>query len=143
MVSFWLLLSVMAEALKGVYRPRNPQSTSFYRLVEDHGERLKNVYPDRYEHQFGYYRPITDEVFFRYLDCGILRCGFARIRCERCHHEYLLPDVAQGGTDYRRAGPDDPLMEASITKAGWSLMMLKGENDWRDISSGPLYLWND
>jgi hypothetical protein len=36
MVSFWLLPSVMAEALKGVYRPRNPQATSFYQLVEDH-----------------------------------------------------------------------------------------------------------
>src|SRR3990172_12570017 len=59
-------------------------------LVEDHGERLKNVYPDRYEHQFGYYRPITEEVFFRYLDCGILRYGFARIRCDHCYNEYLL-----------------------------------------------------
>jgi len=80
----------MAEALKGVYRPRNPQATPFYHLVEDHGERLKNVYPDRYEHQFGYYRPITEEVFFRYLDCGILRYGFARIRCDHCYNEYLL-----------------------------------------------------
>ncbi|MBI5096483.1 MAG: transposase zinc-binding domain-containing protein [Nitrospirae bacterium] len=80
----------MAEALKGEYRPRNPQATPFYQLVEDHGERLKNVYPDRYEHQFGYYRPITEEVFFRYLDCGILRYGFARIRCDHCYNEYLL-----------------------------------------------------
>ena len=80
----------MAEALKGVYRPRNPQATSFYQLVEDHGERLKNVYPDRYDHQFGYYRPITKEVFFKYLDCGILRYGFARIRCDHCHNEYLI-----------------------------------------------------
>src|SRR3990170_7511702 len=61
----------MAEALKGVYRPRNPQATPFYHLVEDHGERLKNVYPDRYERQFGYYRPITEEVFFRYLDFSL------------------------------------------------------------------------
>ena len=80
----------MAEALKGVYKPRDPQSTSFYQLVEDHGERLKNVYSDRYEHQFGYYRSITEKVFFRYLDCGILRHGFARIRCDHCHNEYLL-----------------------------------------------------
>ena len=80
----------MAEALKGVYKPRNPQSTSFYQLVEDHGERLKNVYSDRYEHQFGYYRSITEKVSFRYLDCGVLRHGFARIRCDQCHNEYLL-----------------------------------------------------
>src|SRR3990170_3451220 len=81
---------IMAEALQGVYRPRRPQTTSFYQLVEDHSERLKNVYPDRYERQFGYYRPVTEEVFFRYLDCGILRYGFARIRCYHCHNEYLL-----------------------------------------------------
>src|SRR3990172_5281232 len=80
----------MAEALKGVYKPRNPQSTSFYKLVEDHGERLKNVYSDRYEHQFGYYRSITEKVFFKYLDCGILRHGFARIHCDHCHNESLL-----------------------------------------------------
>src|SRR3990172_5380297 len=70
---------IMAEALQGVYRPRRPQTTSFYQLVEDYGEHLKNVYPDRYERQFGYYRPITEKVFFKYLDCGILRHGFARI----------------------------------------------------------------
>src|SRR3972149_11451511 len=81
----------MAQALKGVYRPRTPQSTSFYQLVQDHGECLKNAYPDQYEQQFGYYRPIIEKVFFRYLDCGILRCGFARIRCDHCHSEYLLP----------------------------------------------------
>ncbi|MBI5096611.1 MAG: transposase zinc-binding domain-containing protein [Nitrospirae bacterium] len=81
----------MAEALKGVYRPRTPQSTSFYQLIQDHGERLKNAYPDQYEQRFGYYRPITEKVFFRYLDCGILRYGFARIRCDHCHSEYLLP----------------------------------------------------
>ncbi len=80
----------MAEAFKGVYRPRNHQATPFYQLVEDHGEWLRNVYPDRYEHQFGYYRPITEEVFFRYLDCGILRYGFACIRCDHCRNEYLL-----------------------------------------------------
>ncbi len=81
----------MAEALHGICKSRNPQSTPFYQLVEDYGERLKNVYPDRYEHQFGYYRPVTEKTFFRYLDCGILRCGFARIRCDHCHSEYLLP----------------------------------------------------
>lgn len=80
----------MAESLQGIYRPRNPTATPFYQLVEDHGERLKQVYPDRYEHQFGFYRPITEKVFFRYLDCGILENGFARIRCDHCHHEYLL-----------------------------------------------------
>jgi ribosomal protein S27E len=29
-------------------------------------------------------------VIYRYLDCGDLHMGFARVRCENCGHEYLL-----------------------------------------------------
>nr|MBC8362431.1 transposase zinc-binding domain-containing protein [Candidatus Desulfatibia profunda] len=29
-------------------------------------------------------------MIYRYLDCGILHNGFARVRCEDCGHEYLL-----------------------------------------------------
>lgn len=28
-------------------------------------------------------------VIFKYLDCGDLHFGFARVRCEECGHEYL------------------------------------------------------
>ena len=30
-------------------------------------------------------------VIYKYLDCGDLHQGFARVKCEECHHEYLLP----------------------------------------------------
>lgn len=30
------------------------------------------------------------DVIYKYLDCGDLHCGFARVRCEHCGHEYLL-----------------------------------------------------
>ncbi len=29
-------------------------------------------------------------VIYKYLDCGDLHFGFARVRCEECGHEYLL-----------------------------------------------------
>ncbi|MDI6755284.1 MAG: transposase zinc-binding domain-containing protein [Thermodesulfobacteriota bacterium] len=29
-------------------------------------------------------------MIYRYLDCGVLRNGFARVRCGECGHEYLL-----------------------------------------------------
>ena len=29
-------------------------------------------------------------VIYKYLDCGDLHFGFARVRCEDCGHEYLL-----------------------------------------------------
>ena len=30
------------------------------------------------------------KVIYRYLDCGILHNGFARVKCGECGHEYLL-----------------------------------------------------
>jgi hypothetical protein len=29
-------------------------------------------------------------VVYRYLDCGDLHNGFARVKCKDCCHEYLL-----------------------------------------------------
>ena len=34
--------------------------------------------------------PVLD-VIYKYLDCGDLHQGFDRIKCNDCHHEYLLP----------------------------------------------------
>jgi len=30
------------------------------------------------------------DVIYKYLDCGDLHFGFARIKCSICGHEYLL-----------------------------------------------------
>jgi len=32
----------------------------------------------------------TQDVIYRYLDCGDLHNGFARVKCKDCGHEYLL-----------------------------------------------------
>ncbi|WP_234981209.1 transposase zinc-binding domain-containing protein [Desulfopila aestuarii] len=32
----------------------------------------------------------------KYLECGDLHEGFARIRCPDCHHEYLLAFSCRG-----------------------------------------------
>ncbi len=34
--------------------------------------------------------PYVIEVIYRYLDCGDLHFGFARVKCEDCGHEFLL-----------------------------------------------------
>jgi len=73
-----------------VYRPRNPKQTPYYRCVEDHLENLEQVYEDRFERTYGFFRPHVKQVMERYLDCGNLLNGFARIKCEDCGHEYLL-----------------------------------------------------
>lgn len=30
------------------------------------------------------------DVIYRYLDCGDLKCGFARVKCIECDHEFLV-----------------------------------------------------
>ena len=53
-------------------------------------------YEERYQPRYGYLRPIIPEVVNKYLDCGDLERGFARIRCEHCNHEYLLAFSCKG-----------------------------------------------
>jgi ribosomal protein S27E len=86
----------MAECAKGVYRPRRPRETAFYRLVEEHYERFEQVYPERYEDRYGFFRPVIRETVYKYLGCGDLKQGFARVRCRDCGHEYLLAYFCKG-----------------------------------------------
>jgi hypothetical protein len=74
----------------GIYRPRQPENSAYYQCVEDHFEDFEQVYEERFERAYGFYRPYLRSVIYRYLDCGILRNGFARVRCGECGHEYLL-----------------------------------------------------
>ncbi len=65
----------------GVYEPRNPRATSFYALVEDYYQEFERVCDDRYQQQYGPWRPVIGEVMRKYLDCGGLHRGFARLGC--------------------------------------------------------------
>lgn len=73
-----------------VYRPRKPQESQYYQCVEDNFEMLEQVYDDRFATKYGFFRPYVRQVIHRFLDCGILHNGFARVRCGDCGHEYLL-----------------------------------------------------
>ncbi len=72
------------------YRPRKPQSSAYYQCVEAHFEVFEQVYEDRFVRRYGFFRPYVSRVIQRYLDCGVLHNGFARVRCGDCGHEYLL-----------------------------------------------------
>lgn len=74
-----------------LYEPRNPRKTTYFQCVQAHFEDLEMVWDDRYERQYGFFRPYVRDVIYRYLDCGDLHLGFARVRCQDCGHEYLLP----------------------------------------------------
>ena len=73
-----------------VYQPRNPKASAYYRCVEDHFEQLETVWDERYQRRFGFWRSYVTDVIRRYLDCGDLHFGFARVKCEDCGYKYLL-----------------------------------------------------
>ena len=74
----------------GLYRPRRPRASPLYRLLEEHFAEFSTVYDERFAHRYRYWRPVIAEVVEKYLACGILEHGFARVRCGACKHEYLL-----------------------------------------------------
>lgn len=73
-----------------IYRSRNPQATDYYRCIEEHPEPFIQRYEERFERAYGFFRPYLQQVIYRYLDCGNLHNGFARVKCRECNHEYLL-----------------------------------------------------
>ena len=73
-----------------VYRPRSPQVSQYYQCVEDHFETFEQVYDEQFSRQGSAWFRYLKQVIYRYLDCGILHNGFARVKCGECGHEYLL-----------------------------------------------------
>jgi len=74
----------------GVYRPRRPRASPLYGLLDRRFRHLSLVYDERFAHTYGPWRAVVPAVVDRFLACGILEHGFARIRCDACAHEYLL-----------------------------------------------------
>jgi hypothetical protein len=72
-----------ATTQEQVHRPRNPRASPLYRCVCEHADELREA---------GHiHRRVEDETLDRFLDCGDLHKGFARVHCDACGHEYLLP----------------------------------------------------
>jgi len=66
------------------------QRKLYYRCVEDYFETFVQNYDEHFSRQYGFWRPYVEQVINRYLDCGDLHNGFARVKCKDCGHEYLL-----------------------------------------------------
>lgn len=76
---------------QGRYTRREPRKNYYYKCVEDNFEALERIWDDKYQNKYGYWRPHILDVIYDYLDCGDLHMGFARVKCEDCNKEYLLP----------------------------------------------------
>ena len=59
----------------------------------------QNVAPTRsgiYQERYGFWRPIIARAVERFLDCGDLKKGFARVRCSKCRHESFVAFSCRG-----------------------------------------------
>jgi hypothetical protein len=77
------------EAQPRLYRQRDPKASPLYRLVVDHFAELKACYPERFENTYGPWPAHWDRVIEKFLACGDLSYGFARVYCDTCQHSYL------------------------------------------------------
>jgi len=73
-----------------VYRARNPKKSPLWQWAHRHYDEFEAAYPEAYQPRYGVLRRIIPEVVHKFLECGNLERGFARIRCDHCEHEYLL-----------------------------------------------------
>jgi hypothetical protein len=73
-----------------VYRARNPKKSPLWQCAHRHYAEFEDIYQEVYQPRYGILRPIIPEVVHKFLECGDLERGFARIRCDHCEHEYLL-----------------------------------------------------
>ena len=72
------------------YQPRNPQESPFYQLVEQYYDEFERVYPERYQQKYGFWRPVIGDAVAKFLKCGDVQEGFARVRCPDCTHEFFV-----------------------------------------------------
>ncbi len=82
--------------IAGVYKRRKPQETSLWKLLDDHFLEFEGRYDELFQKQYGFYRPVISHVVNKYLECGDLHQGFARIKCPDCHHQMILAFSCRG-----------------------------------------------
>jgi len=73
-----------------IYHPRRPRSSPLFRLLEKHFERFWVIYEEKYEREYGPLRPVAGKAVQKFLECGILENGFARVVCGKCKAEFLV-----------------------------------------------------
>ena len=79
-----------------VYRARKPRASPLWQCLTRHFDRFQAVYEERYQSRHGFLRPIIPEVVNKFMDCGDLERGFARIRCDHCQKDHLLAFSCKG-----------------------------------------------
>ena len=79
----------------GNYQRHEPEKTVLYQLVADEFNTFRDRCFEFGDTCNGLPKFVLDE-FERYLKCGILAHGFARVRCQHCHDEILVGFSCKG-----------------------------------------------
>ena len=83
-------------ALQGaVYRPRDAEHTVLHTVIREHLETFLNEAATARTDGPGLPR-FVEEEFRAFLRCGVLAHGFARLRCDGCGLDRLLPLQCSG-----------------------------------------------
>jgi hypothetical protein len=72
------------------YRPRDHEASPFFQVVRECFDEFERTYPERYQKGYGYWRPVIRTSIEKFVKCGDLKEGFARIRCPDCHKEFFV-----------------------------------------------------
>jgi len=72
------------------YRRRQPERSELYGIVYNLADELELVWESRYRSIYGCFRDEVKDSFSKYLDCGVLAHGCARLNCINCNHSELL-----------------------------------------------------
>ena len=76
------------------YRPRDAEHTVLHTVIREH---LETFLRETTERGDGAGLPrFVEQEFREFLTCGILAHGFARLRCDDCGLEHLLPFSCKG-----------------------------------------------
>ena len=86
-----MLICIHIYVASKVYRPRQPRQSPLWRCLRDHYERFRLNYEQTFEKTHGFWRDVVDRVVEKFLKCGDLAKGFARIGGCGCGNELLLP----------------------------------------------------
>lgn len=84
------------EEVGRVYRRRRPHTSPFYQLVERFYGQFEAVHQERYQARYGFWPPAMAVAVEKFLECGDLQQGFARVRCPDCAEELLVAFSCRG-----------------------------------------------
>jgi len=78
------------SAVPRFYRPRTPETSLFFKVVTGHFDGFERAYPALFQARYGFWRPVIRRAVDKFLKCGDLKEGFARVRCPDCGHELFV-----------------------------------------------------